>query len=217
MARLERPAQKSSNPTKKFLEWKSNDKCFSYYDKDKGEKVKVELPLKFMFLEHYHTVKGYSDSAETGIYSNEVYAVSTEELNVRLFNGGEIASGLYKDIKDQVARAGGKYHRSVYVVLEDGTLANIQLKGIGVSAYSDFYKENSHLLDTKWVEIKSAKDGKKGSIKFSSPEFTIGESISKAEDKIAIEQANVLQSYMNEYMSSNKLEIIEADTDDLGI
>ena len=217
MARLERPAQKSSNPTKKFLEWKSNDKCFSYYDKNLATNVKVELPLKFMFLEHYHTVKGWNDPAQSGMYSNEVFAVSTEPMDVKLFKGGSIASGLYRDIKDQVTKAGGRYHRSIYVVLEDGTLANIQLKGSGVSSYSDFYKENSHLLDTKWVEIKSTKDGKKGSIKFSSPEFTIGSPIDKENDKIAIDRANELQEYMKEYSSKNKMEIIEAEIDELGV
>ena len=30
-----------SNPAKRFLEWKSNDKCFSYFDKEKKENVKV--------------------------------------------------------------------------------------------------------------------------------------------------------------------------------
>ena len=214
MARLQRPEQKSSNPATKFLEWKSNDKCFSYYDKEKGNNVLVPLPLKFMFLEHYHNVRGWSDSAQSGIYSNEVYAISNEEVHVKSFKGGTIAQGLYKEIKDSILKAGGKYHRSIYVVLEDGTLANIQLKGSGVASYSEFYKENSHLLDVKWIEVNQAKDGKKGSIKFSTPEFTIGDAISKESDKLAIDRAAELQEYMNNYMS--KVDIVEAD-DDLGI
>jgi len=213
MARLQRPEQKSSNPATKFLEWKSNDKSFSFYDKDKGENVKVELPLKFMFLEHYHNVRGWNDASQSGIYSNEVYAISTEEVNVKSFKGGPIVSGLYKDIKDTIVKSGGRYHRSLYVVLEDGTLANMQLKGSGVASYSEFYKENSHLFDTKWIEIKSAKEGKKGSIVFSSPEFVLGDAISKASDKIAMDRAAELQVYMNDYMS--KPEILESE--ELGI
>ena len=50
MARLERPQQKSSNPATKFLSWKSNDKSFEYFDKEKAEKVNVSLPFKFLFF-----------------------------------------------------------------------------------------------------------------------------------------------------------------------
>jgi len=217
MARLERPTQKSSNPAQKFLEWKSNKKSFSFYDKEKGENVEVALPVKFMFLEHYHNVKGWSDSAQSGMYSNEVYAISTQPLNVKLFKGGSIASGLYKEIKEQVLRSGGKYHRSIYVVLEDGTMANLQLKGSAVAEYSEFYKNNNHLFDTKWIEINSTVDGKKGSISFSSPEFTMGSAISKADDKVAIEKAKELQEYVNNYTSDSNPSILEAEEVELPI
>ena len=40
-------APKSANPTSKYLEWKSNDKSFSYYDKSVGENVKVERGLLY--------------------------------------------------------------------------------------------------------------------------------------------------------------------------
>ena len=43
----------SNNPATNFLEWKSNDKCFAYYDKQLKEQVQVQLPLKVQFLEHF--------------------------------------------------------------------------------------------------------------------------------------------------------------------
>ena len=49
-----------------------------------------------------HTVRGWSNSSESGIYSNEVQYIGQEELNVRSFKGGEIACGLWKDIKNKV-------------------------------------------------------------------------------------------------------------------
>ena len=82
-----RTPKSKQKPATKFLEWKSNDKCFEFYDKEKGEKVKVELPLKFLFLEHYHTVKGWSEEANSGIYSNEVYSIGDEEISVKAFKG----------------------------------------------------------------------------------------------------------------------------------
>lgn len=201
MSWLDRPEKKSSNPATKFLEWKSNDKCFAYYDKEKGENVKVELPLKFVILEHYHTVKGWNDKTESGIYSNEVLFIGTEEMSVKAFKGGEIASGLYKEIKNKVKDAGGVYHRSIYVVLADGSLANIQLKGSAVSAYSDFTKEHENKWTTNWMEVSEAKDGKKGAVKFSTPVFKVADKI-KDPSKLA-EKANELQEYMNEYMAKD--------------
>lgn len=211
MARLNRPTNGSTSPVTKYLNWKSNEKAFSYYDKEQGKNVLVELPIKFLFLEHYHTVKGWNDASESGIYSNEVYSIGKEELNVKAFKGGEIASGLYKDIKERIKNAGAVYHRSIYAMNEQGEIINIQLKGIGVKAYSDFYNDNNHLLDNQWIEINSAKDGKKGSIKFSSPEFTIGSNITKPEDKMANECADKLQSYMDTYFGRN--EVVESEED----
>ena len=213
MARLNRPTTGSGTPVTKYLNWKSNDKCFSYYDKQKGENVKVELPLKFLFLEHYHTVKGWNDASESGIYSNEVYSIGKEELNVKAFKGGDIAKGLYKENREKIVNAGGVYHRSVYAMLPDGDLVNFQLKGIGVKAYSDFYNDNNHLLDNRWIEINSAKEGKKGAVKFSSPEFTIGDNITKAEDKMANDCAGVLQSYMDSYFGRTESKEVETEDD----
>lgn len=204
MARLNRPTNQTSNPVTKFISWKSNDKAFSYYDKNKGENVKLDLPLKFLFLEHYHTVKGWNDASESGIYSNEVYAISKEPLTVKAFKGGEIASGLYKENKEQIKNAGGVYHRSIYAMLPDGELVNFQLKGSGVKAYSDFYNDNNHLLDNQFIEVNEALDGKKGAVKYSTPNFTIGKPISKADDKLANECASKLQSYIDTYISKDK-------------
>lgn len=197
---LERPERKSSNPAQKFLEWKSNDKCFSYYDKEKGENVPVKLPLKFVILEHYHTVKGWNDASESGIYSNEVLFTGSEELDVKSFKGGPIIKGLYKDIRSKVIDAGGRYHRSIYAVTSDLELVNISLKGAAVSEYSKFIDVNGDSFFTQnWVEVAEAVDGKKGSIKYSSPVFKKSTAIKDA-SRIK-PYAESLQSYMNEYMN----------------
>lgn len=213
MARLNRPTETKSTPVTKYLNWKSDDKAFAYYDKEQGKNVLVELPLKFLFLEHYHTVKGWNGASKSGIYSNEVYSIVKEEMTVKAFKGGEIGKGLYKDIKERIKSAGAVYYRSIYAMNEQGEIINLQLKGIGVKAYSDFYNDNNHLLDNQWIEINEAKEGKKGSIKFSSPEFTIGSTITKADDKQASECANLLQSYMDSYFGRKDIEVEETEDD----
>ena len=197
---LERPKTKSSNPAKKFLEWKSDEQCFSYYDKQKEQNVKVELPLQFVILEHYHTVKGWNDKSESGIYSNEVFAIGSDELEVKAFKGGLIAKGLYKEIRNQIKDAGGHYSRSIYAVSNDKEIINISLKGSGVSAYSDFIKEfGDNNFDKNWIKISGAKELKKGKVKYSVPIFEKGQAI---KDKSALQPfAEELQEYMIEYLN----------------
>lgn len=212
MARIshQQESNKSSNPTTKYLEWKSNDKSFSYYDKSKGENVKVELPFKFVFLQHYHTVKGWSDASGSGIYSNEVYFIGSEPMAVKSFKGGVIAEGLYKDIKPTITNAGGKYHRSVYVMLEDGSLANISFKGAVVREWSIFMENNANNCDVKWVEVNTAVEQKKGSVKYTTPDFTLGASITKADSVKADKVAGEFQEYISSYLKK-KDEVIESE------
>ena len=229
MSRLERPQTASSNPATKFLQWKSEEKCFSYWSKEKETNIKVELPLRVLFLEHYHTVKGWHDATQKGIVSNEVYSISNEPLTVRTFGGLELSSGLYKDIKDKTKLSGGVYHRSVYVMLEDGSIANLQLKGavvgglskessltkVEVDGYSEFYKKNNRLLDNQWIEMKTVADAKKGATKYSIPVFEAGAVITGEDNDMANDCVATLQDYVNSYTGKAKvLEPITAGTEE---
>lgn len=231
MSRLERPTtvNENPNPAKKFLQWKSNEKCFEYYDKEAKEKVKVELPLKVLFLEHYHTVKGWSDSANSGIWSNEVYSIGSEEIEVKNANG-TIVKGIYKDNKATINNAGGNYYRSIYCMTPEGEIVNLQLKGACIGGikkeksvsgkdalgWSTFYsgdkktniKGVSHLLDNQWIEIKGVAEGKSGSVKYSIPVFEVGEVITAKENNLANEAASTLQTYMNNYFGKEE-EVLE--------
>lgn len=213
MPRLERPATASQNPATMFLEWKSERKCFEFYNKETKKKEDVHLPLKVLFLEHYHVIKGWHDPSKIGIISNEVFLLSKEKMKVRTFKGLEIAEGIHSEIKDKIRLAGGVYHRSIYVMLENGNLVNLQLKGsavggigseqslskIAVDGYSEFYQKNRFHLDNQWIEINSVAEAKKGATKYSIPIFTLGKYISDSENEKAKQCAKILQDYVNEY------------------
>jgi len=204
---LAKSESKSNNPATRFLEWKSNDKCFSYYDKEKKENIKVELPLKFQFLEHFHVVKGFSDAEQTGIYSNEVMFTSKEPLTVKTYNGKTIAEGLYSEIRAKVRDAGGKYHKSIYVVDGNGDIINLQVKGSVVSAWSTFLDGDKKLgiegnggkIESHWIEINKAQDLKKGATKYSVPVFEIGDAFNEDELDQADEAYRKVADYYNKY------------------
>ena len=198
----------STNPATKFLEWKSNDKNFAYYDKTLKQNVPIPIPFKFQFLEHFHTVKGWHDASESGIYSNEVKFISKETLKVRAFKGGEVAEGLYSEIRGKIRDAGGKYFRSVYVIDESGDIVQLQLKGACVSAYSDFMSENENRVEGAWIEVKTVSDHKKGATKYSTPDFTIGKAFTAAENSLANSKYLDIVSYFES--KTEKVELEEA-------
>lgn len=193
-------SQPQSNPATKFIEWKSNEKCFSYYDKEKQENVLIKLPFKFLTLDELHTVKGWNDASQSAIFSNEVKFISKEPLTVKPFKGNEIAKGLYSEIKEKIQSAGGHYVKSIYIMLEDGTLANIQLKGSAVQKWGEFTQKNRNRLTDEWVQVANAVDGKKGAVKFHTPEFSFERSITDSEANLADEAFNTLETYLKAYL-----------------
>jgi hypothetical protein len=229
-------AQPQSNPATKFIEWKSNDKCFSYYDKEIAESLKgsdaevikekanvqIALPFKFLVLDELSFVKGWSDALSGNIISNEVKFISKETIVAKCYHKNlkgdsvttEIAKGLYKDIKEQIVTAGAKYHKSVYVMLEDGSLANIKFKGACVGKWADFTQKSKSRLADEWVIVAKAEDGKKGAVKFSTPSFAFHSSLIDIEADLADDAFNILESYLKTYLAKAEPAIVEEEEDD---
>ena len=203
-----------ANPSTKFLDWKSNDKCFEYYDKENQEKVSVALPFKFLVLDELHTIKGWNDASSSGIFSNEVKFISKEIMTVKPFKGNEIAKGLYKDIKEKIVAAGGHYVKSIYIMLEDGSLANLQLKGSAVQKWGEFTQKTRNRLPDEWVQVTKAIEGKKGAVKFFTPDFSFERSISDAEAVQADEAFNILETYLKAYLVKAEPIVEEIPQDD---
>jgi hypothetical protein len=86
-------------------------------------------------------------------------------------------------------------------MLEDGTLANLQLKGSSVQAWGEFTQKTRSRLADEWVEVKTTKDGKKGAVKFSIPEFTFLRSVTEEEGKQADEVFDTLEAYLKTYLA----------------
>jgi hypothetical protein len=213
----------AKNPATKFLNWKSNDQNFSYYDKEKGENVSVHLPFKFLVLKQLQSVKGWSDALSGSIISNEVEFVGTQEINAVCYHKnlkGEatkttIAKGLYSNIKDAVVSAGAKYHKSIYIMLEDGSLANIQLKGASVKEWGDFFNKNKSRLTDEWVVVESVKAGKKGAVKFWTPEFELHRVLTEIEVEQADTAFDELDAYLQVYLSKSVNNITVVDPENV--
>lgn len=203
----------SKNPATKFLEWKSDQKGFSYYDKGLAKNVEVPLPFKFVFLDELSTVKGWNDSSSSGIFANEVKYLSKEPMTVKAFKGGEIAKGLYNEIKERVKNAGGHYSKSIYIMLEDGSLANIQLKGSATQQWGEFVKANRQSITRTWINVASATESKKGKVVFSIPNFTIGADIEDLDARDADAKFDELEAYLKTYLAKVDVEDIDVEAE----
>ena len=207
-------AQPKANPSTKFLQWKSNEKCFEFYNKETQQKVSVPLPFKFLVLDEMHTVSGWNDASSSGIFSNEVKFISKEVMTVKPFKGNEIAKGLYKDIKEKIVSAGGHYVKSIYIMLEDGSLANLQLKGSAVQKWGEFTQKTRNRLPDEWVQVTKAIEGKKGAVKFFTPDFSFERSITEDEAMQADEAFNILETYLKAYLVKAEPIVEEIPQDD---
>ena len=164
-------------------------------------------------------MKGWNDATESGIYSNEVKWISKDELIVKPFKGNEIARGLYKDIKEKAKAAGGHYVKSIYIMLEDGEIANIQLKGAACQTWGDFTAKSKTRLVDEWVSVVGFDEAKKGSVKYTTPKFGYLASLDGAEADLADEAFNTLEAYLKSYLTKSEPVVaeieVEVDADDL--
>ena len=202
MARSNRMATQNSNPAEKFFQWKSDHQKFAYYDKSEEKNVFVDLPLKFLAIAAYKTVKGFNPKKNCGIGCNEVKSIgknSNETMKVYFFDDGKttIAEGKWNDIKADVDNAGGKFTESVYAMLEDGSLVNFQINGASLSTWYDFQKNNSNKFFDNWIEVKGFKDGEqgKGRVKYTYPVFEWGTTLTRSEQKLAEEADAKIEAY----------------------
>lgn len=184
-------APKVPSPVKKYLEWKSNEKTFGYYDKESGKNVFLKLPLKFLVLKQLSCVRGFNEASNSGIYSNEVTFMS-EPITVRTSKGDYKKEGVFKDMKLELKADGAKYNRNIYAMTSEGELVCVTFKGATMFAWGSFSEkvegntteENAalrkRLLD-EWVVVSAAESKKKGAVKYSVPVLAFDKKITAKE------------------------------------
>jgi len=190
------------NPAKRFIEWKSDKKCFVYYDKEKAEQVEIKLPVRFLALDTLSTIKGYSDNDNSGFWSNEIRDLKNESLIVKT-QKGECAKGLYENIMGNKDMTGAKYYQSLYAMMKEGKdyiMVNFQIGGSALGQWIEFRKKNK-IFDGA-IEIKTMIEGSKGKTVYNMPVFTKIPVTEEAETN-AKEMDQELQEYLTAYFRKN--------------
>lgn len=214
------PTDGIKNPSTRWFEWAGGgDGGYArWYNKDSEKQEKVEGPFTFLLLDELATVKGWHEQSESGIFSNEVRDTRQDALVVRSFKGGDLASGIYTQIRDRIIALGGHYSASLYIAYKDGEelkIGNLQLKGAASSAWMEFKRGAGSKKDANGksvrayfvdaVVITGYEQAKKGGTTYRIPKFAL-KPVSEETNKQAIALDSELQSFLSEYLKRPRAE-----------
>ena len=168
------------SPVVRYYTWGSEKKSFKYYDKVEGTD-KLVFPFKIVFLTSRATVRGWNDETESSVYANLVKNSGKEVLTVKSTKPNKsgntlLASGIYRDIKGNLG--GGHFEKVVFGYEENVGIVQLNIKGSGLSAFSNFEKENKNLFDN-YLTVTTFEEAKKGANKYTVPIFKLGEKVSE--------------------------------------
>ncbi len=218
------PTEGTRNLSTRWFEWAGGEDggYVRFYDKEAKKQVPVEGAFTFLLLDELSTVKGWHESSESSIYSNEVRDTRQEVLVVRSFEGGELASGIYTSIRDRIVALGGHYCVSLYLGYKEGDglkIGNLNLKGAAAGAWMEFKKSSpakkdasgkstrAHLVDA--VKITGYEQMKKGGTTYRVPKFALAP-VTEATNLQAVALDVELQAFFADYFKRTRSEAASA-------
>jgi hypothetical protein len=193
------------NPAVRWFEWNGENGVVRYYDKASDQTIETPQPFTFLLLDQLGTVTGWDNESDCGITANQVKDSRQETLVVRSRKGGTIAEGLYKDIKDRVNAAGGKFTANCYIGFkQDGALVIgvLQFKGAALHSWADFIKDNRKAAYEKAIVIAGYNEGKKGKVVFRVPVLQLKDT-SDETNRQAHALDVVFQQWLDGYLKRN--------------
>ena len=171
------------NPAKITVEYTGEHGVFRVYDKENKERIDLDVPFRFVWVETMVSVIGFSEKFNKRLVSNELSRTKarTEHFDIFYFeekNGKAervtVLSGPYKEIKDEARSLGATYAFVVYAVakgsngpIKDGDLIRIVMNGSCRNAWIDAGPE-------RWpggIEFFDVVKKKKGKTEYLEPMF----------------------------------------------
>jgi hypothetical protein len=219
MARTNPNQEILENPAELFIEWSGSKGLFQYYDKEKSETVELKLPFTFIPLDSLHTLKGFSEKDESGLWSNEVKDIKNQVFKVKSKNGVEF-EGVYNTFSEAFKNKGGKYGHSLYVAIKDSEgklfIANIFMGGSALSGGSYKDKDKKEIIVNGWmdfikghkiyegaIQVKDSTQCVKGATKYQVPNFTQIPVAPATDDEAGILQTQVFE-YVKTYLTKTQ-------------
>lgn len=209
------------NPSTKWIQWSGSEGQLEVYNKETKVNDALPMPFHFLLLDELHTIKGFSESDNKGIYSNEIKDLKTQKLNVRI-GKNTLEIGLYEDIKDAVKVKGGKYAKSCYIAYVDNDkvmkIGNIMMTGsslaggkykdankteIEVGGWMDFVSKNKNEIYKNSIVMELHEQVcVKGANKYRIPKFKLVPITKPETETKAQELDKELQEYLKVYFAN---------------
>lgn len=208
------PNENAPHPCEKWFEWNGETGEVRYYDKEAKKNVVIGADFTFLLLDRLSTIKGYSERAKKGIYSNEVRDLKKEVLIVKC-GGNIVAEGFYQTIKDRVNNLGGSYAVNCYMVFkEEGAykIGSMMLKGAALGPWIDFEKANRDALYKQAIRIFGSTNHKKGKVEFKAPKFFLRDVDEKSDAEASRLDAEKLQPYLKGYFARTATDQLDQRT-----
>jgi hypothetical protein len=221
------------NPSTKWIQWSGSKGILEVYNKETKANEELPMPFTFILLDELHTIKGFNEASEKGIYSNEVKDLKKQPLNVRI--GKEtIELGLYENIKDVVKVKGGKYSKSCYIAYFDENkelkIGNIMMTGsslaggkykdekkneVEIGGWMDFVSKNKNEVYKKAVVVTlEERICVKGANKYRVPKFALKE-VSEQTNAKAESLDKELQEYLKAYFANQNVSVAEHQSESI--
>lgn len=198
------------NPAESIFDWKGDTggiKCFHKAEKKTTTITPTEKdPFIFLLLQELGCVRGFDQTNNCGIYSNEIKDSRADVLIVKRHKQDTLAEGIYKTIKEKVNLAGGDFHVSIYLAYKQDNalhIGTLRLKGAALNAWIEFGKKQRPNLYKKAIAIDGVIEGKNGAVTFRVPKFSVKD-VSEATEAEAIALDKELQTYLKAYFANTK-------------
>ena len=193
------PNNDLQSPVTKKFEWSGSEGKIKSYDAESKTNEFFDLPFTFLVLDKLATIAGFSDSDNSGFWSNEVRNTKTDLLCVRTKKGIE-QEALYQDLEPTLNK-GAKFAQSVYIAFYEGSelkIGNLKIFGSALGSWIDFTK-NADIYKNA-ITIVDAKPEKKGATKYFVPVYQAKEVSDETNKKAALLDVEV-QAYLTNYPS----------------
>ena len=146
------PQGGNNSPIKKYLSFSGGSGSINYWDKTKGtDGERIELDsIDFVVLDVRNSISGFEESTSSSFASNMVVNTGKDVINVVKWKKGkttDVASGLFKDIKDTLKGTGAKFTANIISLADiDGEkqIVNLQLSGAALNDWIKFTTEHSN-------------------------------------------------------------------------
>ncbi len=156
------------SPVKYYLSFNGSRGVWTYFD---GEAKELD-ELKFVPMATKSSIVGWSEEHKARIYSNFVESTS-EPLTVKA-GRNVLATGLYADIKNDLAAAGGKFAANIFAMAHIGdevVPVNIQFTASVLAKWSDFVKVHGRKIFQYEIVAAKGDKQKNGAVSYFVPNF----------------------------------------------